>query len=311
MLAWLSSGVVLAQGTAAGQAATAAATDPSGSNWWIWPLLLFLFTIILGILAVLGGVGGGVLFTPLVGGFFPFHLDFVRSAGLLVALSGSLAAAPGLLRGNLASLRLALPAALLASAASAFGALAGLALPKNVVQVLLGVTILFVAFIFIVSKRSEFPHVPHADKLAQVLRIQGIYYEASTGKTVDWTVWRTPIGLFLFIFIGFIAGMFGLGAGWANVPVLNLVMGAPLKIAVGTSKFLLSITDTSAAWVYLNSGACLPMIVVPSVIGIMLGSFIGVKLLTIVRPKAVRYMVILIMIVAGIRPLLQGLGIWK
>ena len=39
---------------------------------------------------------------------------------------------------------------------------------------------------------------------------------------------RTPLGLALFAGIGFMAGMFGLGAGWANVPVLNLVMGAPL-----------------------------------------------------------------------------------
>ena len=30
------------------------------------------------------------------------------------------------------------------------------------------------------------------------------------------------------------AGMFGLGAGWANVPVLNLLMGVPLKVSVGT-----------------------------------------------------------------------------
>ena len=27
---------------------------------------------------------------------------------------------------------------------------------------------------------------------------------------------------------GVLAGMFGLGAGWANVPALNLVMGVPL-----------------------------------------------------------------------------------
>ena len=67
------------------------------------------------------------------------------------------------------------------------------------------------------------------------------------------------------------AGMFGLGAGWANVPVLNLLMGAPLKISVATSKFLLSITDTSAAWVYLNQGCVIPLMVVPSLVGIMLG----------------------------------------
>ena len=56
-----------------------------------------------GIVAVLGGVGGGVLFVPIISGFFPFHLDFVRGTGLLVPLSGALAAGPGLLKSNLAS----------------------------------------------------------------------------------------------------------------------------------------------------------------------------------------------------------------
>lgn len=52
--------------------------------------MLFVVTFILGIVAVLGGVGGGVLFVPIIGGFFPFNLDFVWGAGLLVALSGAL-----------------------------------------------------------------------------------------------------------------------------------------------------------------------------------------------------------------------------
>lgn len=63
------------------------------------------------------------LFVPLVSGFFPFHLDFVRGAGLLVALAGALAAGPGLLRRNFANLRLALPVALIASACSIVGAM--------------------------------------------------------------------------------------------------------------------------------------------------------------------------------------------
>ena len=70
----------------------------SPSPWWIWPLILLLVTFLMGIVAVLGGVGGGVLFVPIISGFFPFHLDFVRGTGLLVALSGALAAGPGLLQ---------------------------------------------------------------------------------------------------------------------------------------------------------------------------------------------------------------------
>lgn len=107
------------------------------------------------------------------------------------------------------------------------------------------------------------------------------------------------------------AGMFGLGAGWANVPVLNLMMGAPLKVSVATSKFLLSITDTSAAWIYVNNGAVLPMMVVPSIIGIMLGSIVGVQILAKTKPAAVRYIVIAMLLFAGSRALLKGLGIWN
>ena len=60
--------------------------------WWFWPIILFFFCLILGVLAVMAGVGGGVLYVPLVSGFFPFHLDFVRGIGLMVALAGALAA---------------------------------------------------------------------------------------------------------------------------------------------------------------------------------------------------------------------------
>ena len=103
------------------------AVPTSTAPWWVWPLSLFIVTFILGILAVLGGVGGGVLFVPIVGGFFPFNIDFVRGAGLLVALAGALAAGPGLLKRNLASIRLAMPVALIASAAAIGGAMIGLA----------------------------------------------------------------------------------------------------------------------------------------------------------------------------------------
>ncbi len=108
-------------------AETSTPTD-SSMPWWAWPLILFIVTFILGVLAVLGGVGGGVLFVPIVGGFFPFNMDFVRGAGLFVALAGALAAGPGLLKRGFADLRLAIPLALIASASAIVGAMIGLAL---------------------------------------------------------------------------------------------------------------------------------------------------------------------------------------
>ena len=279
-----------------------------GHAWWFWPIVLFFVTFIMGILAVLGGVGGGVLYVPIISGFFPFHLDFVRGTGLLVALSGALAAGPGLLKMNLASLRLAIPVALIASTCAIIGAMIGLALPTNIVQIALGATIIGICILMLTAKKSTVPDVPQADRLSSALRICGVYQEASTGEIIDWKVHRTPLGLGLFVLIGVMAGMFGLGAGWANVPVLNLLMGAPLKISVATSKFLLSITDTSAAWIYMNKGCVIPMMVVPSLVGIMLGSFVGVRLLKIAKPTFIRWMVIAILAFAGIKALSKGLG---
>jgi len=281
----------------------------TGVPWWVWPTVLLFFCFILGIIAVLAGVGGGVLYVPLVSGFFPFHLDFVRGAGLMVALAGALAAGPGLLKRNFASLRLALPVALIASSCAILGAFLGMALPTNVVQLCLGGTIMFIAILLLTSKNTAHPVVEKADALGIALGMNGAYNDPSTGELVQWKTHRTLPGLLMFIIIGVMAGMFGLGAGWANVPVLNLLMGAPLKVAVGTSKFLLSITDTSAAWVYLNKGCVIPLMAIPSIIGLMLGSFVGVRLLAKAKPTFIRYMVIGVLLFAGGKALLKGLGI--
>lgn len=283
------------------------APDAVARPWWFWPLMLFILSFVLGVFAVLAGVGGGVLYVPIVSGFLPFHLDFVRGAGLIVALSGALAAGPGLLKKGMADLRLSIPMALIASSCAIIGAMMGLALPTEVIQTLLGATILMIVAIMLKAKKSEYPDIQNADALSQTLGISGIYYEPTLGKNVAWKIHRTPVGLGLFIIIGVMAGMFGLGAGWANVPVLNLVLGAPIKISVATSKFLLSITDTSAAWVYLNNGAVLPLMVVPSVIGIMLGSFIGVKVLAVTKPHIIRILVIVVLSISGLKALQKGL----
>jgi hypothetical protein len=286
------------------------ALSASTVPWWVWPLALFVACFVMGIIAVPAGIGGGTLFVPIVGSFFPFHLDFVRGAGLLVALASALAAGPMLLRGGLASLRLGLPLALLASASSIGGAMLGLAMPADVVQMLLGGLILAIVVLMFVSKKSEFPQVERPDALSQSLALHGVFVDAASRRVVEWRVHRTIPGLAVFLAIGVLAGMFGIGAGWANVPALNLLMGAPLKVSAGTSSLVLSLVDSSAAWVYLNRGAVLPMIAVPSVVGMMLGARIGARLLSVLKGSVIRRLVITVLLFAGARALLKGSGVW-
>jgi hypothetical protein len=282
----------------------------SALPWWVWPLALFVACFVMGIVAVPAGIGGGTLFVPIVGSFFPFHLDFVRGAGLLVALASALSAGPTLLRNGLGSLRLTLPLALLASAASIAGAMLGLALPVKVVEIMLGCVVIAIVVLMLVSKRSEFPVLHQPDALATALGLHGSFIDGASGRTVHWQVHRTLPGLLVFLAIGVLAGMFGIGAGWANVPALNLLMGTPLKLAAGTSGVVLSLVDSSAAWVYLHKGAVLPLIAIPSVVGMMLGARIGARLLNRLDGAVIRRLVIGVLLFAGVRSLLKGTALW-
>jgi uncharacterized membrane protein YfcA len=53
------------------------------------------------------------------------------------------------------------------------------------------------------------------------------------------------------------------------------------------------------------------MITVPSIIGIMQGARVGGRLLTRVPASAIRKLIITLLLLAGTRALLKGLGIWN
>jgi uncharacterized membrane protein YfcA len=139
------------------------------------------------------------------------------------------------------------------------------------------------------------------------LCIKGQYHETVSGEDVVWYPKRVPLTIVLFAGIGFIAGLFGLGAGWASVPALNLVMGAPLKAAVASSLFIISISNTPASMVYLNAGAVLPIITIPAVLGMMLGSQVGTRVMGRTSPRAVRVLVLVLLVVSGVVSILKGL----
>ncbi len=282
--------------------------------WWFWPLVLFLFTLVIGIIAPISGVGGGVLFVPLTTAFFPFNVDFIRGTGLIMALTSSLSSAPQLTKKGLANLRIMAPIVAVSSVTSIIGGIVGLWITnsfpegKHYINIMLGIVLFVIFVVMATSKRVEFPEVDKQDNLSRKLGIQGAWYEPSLERVVEYKTKNMAIAIPAFAMVGFIAGMFGLGAGWANVPVLNLIMGAPVKVATSTSMLIITVNDAAAAWIYLANGAVLPVIVIPSVIGITIGARIGAKLAVKAKPKAVRYLVMGIMLMSAVLDIWKGLS---
>ena len=283
-------------------------------DWLFWPLFMFVFTLLIGIISPVSGVGGGVLYVPLATVITPFSVDFIRGAGLVMAVTSALSSVPYLIRKGLANIRIFAIIEPVMVVTSVVGGWVGLwvtnAYPsgKYVIKVLLGAIILLVFFIMILSKRVEFPEVreEERDSISKKLNIWGEYYEPGLDKIVEYTTKNTPIAIVTFAVIGFVAGMFGLGAGWANVPVLNLLMGVPIKVATATSMLIIT-ANAPAIGIYMTKGAILPLIVVPSILGITIGARIGAKVAEIIKPKFVRWLVLAILFIAGVLNIIKGL----
>ena len=267
-----------------------------------------------GLIAPVSGVGGGVLFVPIATAFFPFSMDFIRGTGLIMAMMSAFSSAPPLMRKGLASLKLMTPLLIVSTITSIIGGVAGLwitnAFPtgKYYLTIALGVVLFIIFVVMSKAKKLEYPEVKEIDSLSAALGIGGSWFEPTLNKVVEFKTTKLPIGLFAFGLVGFIAGMFGLGAGWANVPVLNMIMGAPIKVATSTSMSIIAVNDAAACWIYISNGALLPLILIPAILGVYIGAKIGAKLAAKAKPTFVRYLVMGILLMAGIIDIIKGLG---
>jgi uncharacterized membrane protein YfcA len=276
----------------------------------------FAISIVIGIVAVLGGVGGGVVFTPLMMGFTSIDSFVIRATGLLVAMAGSLVAARPFLNRGLANIRLLLMAAVPYAIFAIIGAmLAGYVKEsagdtgEAIIRLSLGCLVIGIALLIIFGgRRVEYPEVKEVDSITERLRLSASYYEQSLDKVVSYKVRKAPVGILLFCFVGLVSGLFGLGAGWAMVPALNLVMLAPLKVAAASSKVLIGIGDTAAVWPYMMDGGIFALFAVPCVLGLVVGTIIGAKIMLKVKAGFVRYLIITIMFGSGIKLVLDGVS---
>jgi uncharacterized membrane protein YfcA len=155
--------------------------------------------------------------------------------------------------------------------------------------------------------KIEWPEVKRVDHFTQWLRITQPYYEESLGKVVDYKITRAGFGLVTMCGVGMISGFFGMGAGWAIVPTMNLIMAVPIKVAAACSGILIGMGDCIAVWPYLLVGAIIPLFAAPWLVGQVLGGLIGAQILIKVKAKSVRFILIGIMSFSSFGLITRGL----
>jgi len=275
----------------------------------------FLISTFVAVVAVVAGVGGGVIFTPIMLGFTSIDTLIIRATGLVVAMFSGLISSGPFMRKGLAECKLVYYCSVPIIIGAIAGALSAVYLAEYlgekgdaIVRLLLGLTLVFIACLFLFGgSKTEYPECKSVDGFTRKLGIAGSYWEESLGRTVKYDLTRSWQGGVLFILVGFTGGFFGLGGGWAVVPVLNLVMMAPLKISAASSGVLLAIGNAAAIWPYIIYGALIPLFAAPWMLGQVVGGIMGAYILARIRAAFVRNVLIVIIFMTSIKLIVRGI----
>jgi uncharacterized membrane protein YfcA len=107
---------------------------------------------------------------------------------------------------------------------------------------------------------------------------------------------------------GALSGLLGIGSGALKVVAMDQAMKIPFKVSTTTSNFMIGVTAAASAGVYLSRGYIDPALAMPVMLGVLIGSLMGTRVLVKTKTKSLRLVFSLVIVVLGIQMLLKGLS---
>lgn len=273
-------------------------------------ILVFLVSLIAGLLGSLLGLGGGIIVIPALTLLFKIDIHYAIGASIVSVIATSSGAAAAYVRERMTNLRVAMVLEIATVAGAMTGAyLAGI-LSGRWLYILFAL-ILGYSAVMMLRKRGDALveadaniHAPWAD----YLQLNGSYYDEEEGKNVDYRVIHTRIGLALMYIAGVVSGLLGIGSGALKVPAMDLAMRLPIKVSTATSNFMIGVTAAASAGVYFMRGDINPSIAAPVAVGVLIGATVGSRLLGRMKSTTLRVFFVLVLLGISVQMLLKGIG---
>ncbi len=275
------------------------------------PVMLFIFggAIAAGLLGSLVGLGGGILIVPLLTLAFGLPIYFAIGVSIISVIATSSGAAAAYVRDHLTNLRVGMFLELGTTSGAIMGAFLAALLVPNLLFVLFGITLLVSAVPLIFKIGEELPKGVKNDRLANWLKLSSTYPDQRLGRTVAYQVTRTPLGLVLMYVAGIVSGLLGIGSGTLKVLAMDTAMRLPMKVSTTTSNFMIGVTAAASAGIYFSRGDIPPLVAAPVALGVLLGAFMGSRVLTRLSNKTLRLIFLPVLVIIAIQMVMRGVGI--
>jgi uncharacterized membrane protein YfcA len=267
-------------------------------------ILIWLGSLAAGFLGSLTGLGGGVVIVPFLTLVLGVDIRYAIGASLVSVIATSSGAAAAYVKEGFSNIRIGM----FLEMATTLGALVGAVLAARVsnaaIAVVFGIVLIHSAYLSGRPQHDQLSDIP-ADPLAQRLRMDASY--PTPGGPKAYHVHALPGGFSLMFVAGVLSGLLGIGSGAVKVIGMDQIMRIPFKVSTTTSNFMIGVTAAASAGVYLNRGYIDPGLAMPVMLGVLLGSLLGARILVGAKTRLLRLIFAGVILALGVEMIYNGL----
>src|SRR5512140_640208 len=265
--------------------------------------VLWAGSFVAGLLGALTGLGGGVVIIPLLTLGLGVDIRYAIGASLISVIGTSSGAAAAYVREGFTNIRIAMFLEVATTIGAVVGAVLATILSTSIIAVLFGLMLLFSA-LFSTRGHHDVAGAERPDPLAARLRLQGSYPTPAGWQ--HYKVGSVPAGFSLMALAGTISGLLGIGSGALKVLAMDQAMRIPFKVSTTTSNFMIGVTAAASAGIYLNRGYIDPALSMPVMLGVLVGSLTGARVLVATQTKVLRRVFAVVIFALGIEMIVNG-----
>jgi uncharacterized membrane protein YfcA len=265
--------------------------------------LIWLGSLLAGLLGALTGLGGGALLVPFLTLAFKVDLRYAIGASLISVIATSSGAAAAYVKEGFTNMRVGMFLEIATTLGALLGAFLAARVPTSAIAIIFGLVLLHSAYL---SSRPLPEHLDsdQPDPLATRLRMNGTY--PTPQGLQAYYVHAVPRGFGIMALAGALSGLLGIGSGAVKVLAMDQAMRIPFKVSTTTSNFMIGVTAAASAGVYLNRGYIDPGLSMPVMLGVLLGSLLGARLLVRAQTRLLRIIFSAVVVVLAIQMIYHG-----
>jgi uncharacterized membrane protein YfcA len=246
-----------------------------------------------------------VVITPVLTLLFGVDIRYAIGATLVSVIATSSGAASAFLKEGFSNIRIGM----FLEIATTLGAIAGAFLatrtPTSALGVILGLVLLYSAFLSTRPKPEVHADGP-PDPLATRLKLDSTYPTPQGWQ--PYRVQHVKAGFGLMFGAGAMSGLLGIGSGALKVLAMDHAMRIPFKVSTSTSNFMIGVTAAASAGVYLHRGYIDPVLAMPVMLGVSGGSLLGARQLSGAKTGVLRIVFGVVVGVLAVEMIYNGLA---